>query len=177
MEREPDDEGDEGEAEPSLGWTEQEARWGRHAWSADIDAELDSCDDEPSLAAPNQYNGGGQTDWAAGTKDDREGDGCADDREGDEEQHGGEAGHENDEPSLGWTDEEAARGRTCAGTMGLSYDLEEGAGAQRPQNRTIIDRPALSVDVSYRRFLRGVPSEQKASLQKRMRADAKVSLT
>jgi hypothetical protein len=38
---------DEGEAEPPLGWTEQEARRGQHAWSADVDVELD---DEPSLA-------------------------------------------------------------------------------------------------------------------------------
>jgi hypothetical protein len=34
---------DEGNDEPSLGWTEQEARWGRHAWSGFIDAELDRC--------------------------------------------------------------------------------------------------------------------------------------
>lgn len=29
------------------------------------------------------------------------------------------------EPSLGWTAEEAARGRTCAGTMGRCFDLED----------------------------------------------------
>lgn len=53
---------------------------------------------------------------------------CADDREADDLEHGGEAETENDEPSLGWTDEEATRGRPYAGTMGRSFDLEINAG-------------------------------------------------
>jgi hypothetical protein len=170
----PCDDADEGNAEPSLGWTEQEARWGKHANPADIDAELDTCDDEPALGSVNTYHN--HTRWTEGNADDREGDGCADDREGDELVHGGEAVHENDEPSLGWTDEEAAIGRTYAGTMGLSADLEEGDGARPPQNLTEIERPPLTVECSYRRFLHGLPADQKAALQERMRSDSKVSL-
>jgi len=122
---------DEGEAEPSLGWTEQEARWGRHAWSADIDAEHDNCDSEPVLAAPENhptlpytatgYFGdrvsygpagryrdptGSQEAWSEGNSDDREGD-EHDGREPDVDDEDGA----DKEPSFGWSDEEAARGR------------------------------------------------------------------
>jgi hypothetical protein len=165
--------GDEGEAEPSLGWTEQEARWGKHAWSVFIDEELDRCDDEPSLGALPSTD---QTGWEKHGGDDREGDGCADDREGDDLQHGGEGVHENDEPSLGWTDGEAAEGRTYAGTVGESADLEEGHGPRRPQERTVVDRPPLTVENTYRRFLSGLPANQKAALQARLRPDGKVLL-
>ncbi len=168
-----DREGDPADTEPSLGWTDQEARWGRHATPADVDTELDASDDEPSLGSID----GNQEGWAAGKTDDREGDGCADDREGDELVHGGEAVHENDEPSLGWTDEEAARGRTYAGTTGQSADFEEGIGARQPQGRTAIDRPAITAVNTYRRFLGGLPADQKAAIRDRMRPDAKVSLT
>jgi hypothetical protein len=75
----------------------------------------------------------------------------------------------NDEPSLGWTDEEAARGRTYAGSYGDSIDREEGEPARQPQNRTTIDRKPISVEVSYRRFLRGLTPEQ----QKRFKAARK----
>lgn len=56
-------------------------------------------------------------DREGGESEDEGADG-ADDREGDELQHGGKAANEDDEPSLGWTDEEAACGRTYAGAMG-----------------------------------------------------------
>jgi hypothetical protein len=151
------------DAEASLGWTEQEARWGKHAWTADIDAELDGCDAEPSLGALSNID---QSGWEKAGGDDREGDGCADDREGDECVHGGEGVQEDDEPSLGWTEEEAARGRMCAGTMGQSADLEleEAAGPRRAQSRTVIDRPPLRVENTYRRFLSGLPPDQKAAV-------------
>jgi hypothetical protein len=76
MEREEavDDVGcDDIEVEPSLGWTELEARFGRHAAPADVDAELDNCDDEPSLGSDDCaiYN---QRGWAAGGTTDCEGD-------------------------------------------------------------------------------------------------------
>jgi hypothetical protein len=112
---------DVGEAEPSLGWTDQEARRGKHAWSGDIDAELDRCDDEPALGSTNtDFN---QARWTEGNRDDREGDGCADDREGDELEHGGDGARENDEPSFGWSDEEAARG-SYPSLMGARVEFE-----------------------------------------------------
>lgn len=44
-----DREGDEGDgAEPSLGWTEREACWALYTALADVDVELDDCDEEDS---------------------------------------------------------------------------------------------------------------------------------
>src|ERR1019366_1005755 len=77
----------------------------------------------------------------------------------------------NDEPSLGWTDEEAARGRTYAGSHGTSADCEEGEPARQPQNRTSIDREPITVEVSYRRFLRGLAPEQRKRVKAARRRD------
>ena len=145
---------------------------------------------EPLLAAPERHpsgspvrigiNGpvyvdvtgytsqGDQSNWCAGESDDREGDGCADDREHECEDEGAE--HDGREPSLGWTDEEAERGRTYAGTMGDdSADLEQGAPARKPQHRTRIDRK-VTVDVGYRRLVRGVPPAQKGRIRAAMQS-------
>lgn len=97
-------EGDGADDEPSLGWTEMEARFGRHPDVLGNDTELDTSDDEPSLGsgevqmpAPLYQLGGGhghclfpalyresgtqlqhvavgftQSDWGAGSRDDRE---------------------------------------------------------------------------------------------------------
>lgn len=129
---------DDPDSEPSLGsfdrMSDQIKAWdNRHM--GDVDCEVDRADHEPALAAPELHPMESQEQWAAGNSDDREGDGCADDREGDELQHGGEAVHEDDEPSLGWTDEEAITGRTYAGAMGQQADLEEGDAPRSPQNR------------------------------------------
>lgn len=108
----------------------------------EADPEADDGDREPALAARECHPsvpwlgcgrlGGGlyfdvtgsQLAWAAGDDTDREGDGCADDREPDVDDE------EDDpaEPSLGWTDDEAARGRVYAGSMGNCADLEEQCG-------------------------------------------------
>lgn len=97
----------------------------------DEDSDADEDDDpaEPSLGFlerhPTLYSDGrdqsGNQDWLyAGLGGDRE-----DEHDGAEpENEGGEAVKEDDEPSLGWTDEEAARGRTYAGSMGQMADLE-----------------------------------------------------
>jgi len=131
------------DAEPSLGSFDRMSNQIR-AWavrfevlvSATLDAEVDDSDDEPSLGSVDRsMDGSSQTNWTAGNGDDREGDGCADDREGDELGHGGESELED---SLGWTEEESARGRMIAGTMGRSVDLEDGPGSRQPQNRTVI---------------------------------------
>jgi hypothetical protein len=106
-----------------------QTRWNT---TADVDCELDRCDDEPSLGALPNID---QTQWEKAGGDDREGDGCADDREGDELQHGGESEREDDEqngdrePSLGWTVDGVV-------TNDEFEDLEAGAGARLPQNRT-----------------------------------------
>jgi hypothetical protein len=89
-----------------------------------IDPDDDSEDTLGSIDAASQAH------WASGHAGDREGDGCADDREGDELQHGGDEHDgrepcEDGEPSLGWTDEEAARGSTYGGSLGFSADCEE----------------------------------------------------
>ena len=101
-----DREGDPADTEPSLGWTEQEARWGRYTLPADVDTELDCCDEEesdagkengdrePSLGSTNPSISGSQQTWGAGGSDDAEGD-----------------EHDGRERAVNWTDEEAARGR------------------------------------------------------------------
>ncbi len=84
------------------------------------DGEQES-DDEPGLGsvAAREYHS--QEDWSRGSRDDREGD-EHDGREPEDDQ-GGEAEHEDEEPSLGWTDEEAACGQ-YAGSWGEGADLE-----------------------------------------------------
>jgi hypothetical protein len=105
---------DAGEAEPSLGWTEQEARWGKHATPADIDAELDNCDDEPSLARTSSVDQtapqGGGSDCEGDEHDGAEPD------EADEEDNG------DYEPSLGSL-EQIDQQRWRNGETG---DLEQG---------------------------------------------------
>jgi hypothetical protein len=165
------------DAEPSLGsfdsMSDQIKAW-QTGLNADVDCELDRCDDEPNLGSANTHLN--QSRWTEGNSDEREGDGCADDREGDEVTHGGEAVKEDDEPSLGWTDEEAAHGRMYAGAMGRSADLEEGHGSRPAQNRTEIDRPEITVENTYRRFLHGLPADQAAAVEKRMLPGSGVSL-
>ena len=145
---------DVGEAEPSLGWTEQEARWGRYAESAmaDIDNELDTVDDEPSLGALPSTD---QTTWEKNGGDDREGDGCPDDREGDEEQHGGdehdgaEPDEADNEPMLGWTE------RISQAALGPGTDeYEIGPGAVSPQNRTSVE-PSVDQMRKLRKGMQG----------------------
>ncbi|HEY8335307.1 MAG TPA: hypothetical protein VIQ05_16055 [Tardiphaga sp.] len=126
------------EREPELGSVEGRKGFDQSTWSAGDDM-VDG--GEPSLGAPERsaephafYYGrkgqqlrtadGSQIYWAAGSDDGREGGDGSDDREGDELAHGGESEQEDDEPSLGWTAAEAARGRVYAGSMG-SPDLEE----------------------------------------------------
>jgi hypothetical protein len=148
--------------------------YGRDGWTTPTDLELDASDDEPSLAAfdrspmvpmpgwrlgAGEYRdeGGTQIGWAAGAMDDREGDPGCDDKEPSlcgihaDSGYGGTGGDQelddsDMEPSLGWTAEEAARGRTCAGTMGRCFDLEEDAGEMRecdPAEAGIADSDAL----------------------------------
>ena len=50
-----DDREAEFEDEPSLGWTDREAGTGKHANPADVDGELDTADNEPSLGALEQH--------------------------------------------------------------------------------------------------------------------------
>ncbi|OPH82980.1 hypothetical protein [Nitrobacter vulgaris] len=86
------------DAEPPLGWTDRESRWGKPVFTEG--------EDEPILAAVPAID---QAEWASGNQDDREGDGCADDREDVCEDEGAE--HDGREPSFGWSDVETARGR------------------------------------------------------------------
>jgi hypothetical protein len=160
-----------GDEEPSLGSFDQVTNQEKSYLTGycEVDAEFDTADDEPSLASTAGHERDNQERWTEGNVDDREGDGCADDREGDELEYGGEAVHENDEPSLGWTDEEAARGHAYAGSMGDQVDREEGQPARRPQQRTVIDRPQVSVECSYRRFLRGLTDDQRAAVRNAIR--------
>jgi hypothetical protein len=92
------------DTEPSLGsfdrMSNQIKAWQTTGFcNAEIDAELDRCDDEPSLGScdgPGRLmpcGMGGQEYWARGNTDEREGD-----------------EHDGAERSLGWSDEEAARG-------------------------------------------------------------------
>jgi hypothetical protein len=68
---------EDSDAEPSLGsfdrLSNQLHAWKDRGWG-DVDAELDRCDDEPALAAPEQLPEHSQERWANGVRDDREGD-------------------------------------------------------------------------------------------------------
>jgi hypothetical protein len=128
--RELEDQVDDGPCdtdELEMGWTgvtAGSANMPNESWidEGEADGGGGDANDEPSLAGTVATD---QSHWNSGNDDDREGDGCADDRESDELQHGGEAVREDDEPSLGWTPTEAARGRAYAGAFGQSVDLED----------------------------------------------------
>lgn len=143
--------GDHEDDEPSLGTTDHlnqtnAGLYGRDGWTTPTDLELDDADDEPSLGSAgffhecNPYFN--QQLWPYSNADDREGDPGCDDKEPSlcgVHADSGYSGSGNDqelddsdmEPSLGWTPEEAAYGRVCAGTMGRCFDLEEDAGSER----------------------------------------------
>jgi len=164
--------------EPSLGsgavgeWSTQ-TLWSEGAANSraetDCEAEHDGAepdeDGEPSLGSSNDSHGNGTSYEpttsiidAEGPEDDLE-PSIGYDVEPAEQDTG------NDEPSLGWTDEEAARGRTYAGSYGNSTDCEQGEPARKPQNRTTIDREPITVEVSYRRFLRGLTPDQRKKVK------------
>ena len=78
-----------GEGEPCLGSFDriinQEKSY--RGGSCEVDAELDSADDEPSLGASEHYHPGNQSFWGCGGSDDREDD-AGDNREHDEAESG-----------------------------------------------------------------------------------------
>jgi hypothetical protein len=99
--------------EPSLGsfdrMSDQIKAWSTttgYGSSYDVDCELDRCDAEPALAAPELHPSASQEHWSRGAGDDREGDPGCDDREPDVD----DEPTEDDEPVFGWNDEEAAAG-------------------------------------------------------------------
>jgi hypothetical protein len=122
---------DGGDDEPSLGFQAGDLFVGRgcqHVHPGD-DREVENEHDEPSGdenepslgSLSSCYGGGDQTSWGHGGANDFEEE--HDGREPDDDQ-GGEGWLEDCEPSLGWTDTEAARGRyTNWGER--SFDLEE----------------------------------------------------
>lgn len=124
-------EGDDADREPSLGWSDMEARYGA-APTFDPDRELDDADDEPSLGSPEtpfapppygMWRGqppylpaiplGGQETWARGKGDDdeqtNEDGGDVQDEPHDEES--------DCEPSLGFTEHinQVTRARVISG--------------------------------------------------------------
>ena len=100
---------DDRETEPSLGWTDTEAKTGRIANPGDTDAELDNCDDEPSLGGAAWSEWSNQENWAKSRTDDLE-----------DEHDGAEPDVSDLEPSLGWT----VDGCTTGNELGR-YDREQ----------------------------------------------------
>ena len=139
-----------------------------------LDAE-DGADNEPSLAALENHPSmmswagvGGQEHWAAGGFNDAEGD-EHDGRELDSEDEG--AGAEAElEPSLGWTEDEAATGR-INGSRGSGYDIEVGSPGRPPQGGTTYVGPNVEIGRTYIGGLQisGLTDEQKRRLTKAMR--------
>jgi hypothetical protein len=137
---------------------------------------LGSCEEHPNPLNIS-FNGysfrGSQVGWAEGNGDDREGDGCADDREDTCEDEGAE--HDGREPSLGWTDDEASRGRAPAGTMGRDdYEdapstLSKAALARHKQfDRYAVNKDGRDVDSEHGfgpRRLRNLSDRQRAILR------------
>lgn len=106
---------------------------------ADGDSDL-----EPLLGAPEvrEYHERRGHVWARGATDDREGDPGCDDREDVCEDEGSE--HDGSEPSLGWTDGEAAAGgRVYAGSFGSGHDLEDEHDGSEPD---VDDEPSIGGD-------------------------------
>ena len=87
-------------------------------WGGEVDAELDTADHEPILGSVAIGEHISQEGWADGEHDDREGD----EHDGREPDNDGEDGADK-EPSFGWSDEEAARGRYPS-LMGALIDRE-----------------------------------------------------
>lgn len=142
-----------------------------------MEDDEDGADDEPSLGSTGHLAGGPIQYLADPISDgyqmvyDCEGD----EHDGREPEHEDYDGKVDDEPSLGWTDEEAARGQ-YAGARGCMFDLEAAEPARAPQDRTVIDRGPLTVENGYRRQLRGLPPTQREAMRERMSYDSGVSL-
>jgi hypothetical protein len=134
----------------------------------------ESAEDEPSLGSSCTGEDATQELWVTGGRSDLEGD-EHDGREPEDEQYDGKA---DDEPSLGWTDEEAARGRTYAGAMGRSCDMEEGGSAASPQNRTKLPKTIDVQDRGYggRKIIRNLTDGQTKALAGKINRDSGVSL-
>ena len=130
------------------------------------EASLGFLERHPSFYGDGRDFSGNQDHLCAGLGGDRE-----DEHDGAEPDDGDaepSAGYDVGEPSLGWT---------VAGCMtGPSDDREEGGHAVAPQMRTTMDRNPLTVEVSYRRFLRGLLPAQREAMQQRLRSDGDVSL-
>lgn len=143
-----DDEPTGDEREPDLGSVAGKKGFDQSTWSAGDDM-VDG--GEPSLGAfeshptradyswndkPYRTSEGSQDGWSTGNGDDREH--CSD-REEDDSHDGREPDDGDEEPSLGWTPQEAARGRMYAGSMG-SPDLEESCEDEGVLDSGIADR-------------------------------------
>ena len=108
-------------------------------------------DDEPSLGGGATSEHSSQAQWSV------RGDGPSwivdaeyehDGAEPDEADYESSAGFDTGEPSLGWT---------VDGFVGNgSSELELAVGPRPPQGRTELAQATVEVEVSYRRFLRGL---------------------
>jgi hypothetical protein len=164
-----DEQIDDCELEPSLCGVEVAAKNMPEDPIGD-DCELDDSDYEPSLGSGAVGVHSTQAKWSqpgTGT-DDREED-AGDDREEENEHCDGRAEYE---PSLGWTADGVVQNTSIAG---CDAELQDHLPVA-PQGRIETDRKPLTVEVSYRRFLRGLPPNQRAAMQDRLRDDSGVSL-
>ncbi|MBQ8101289.1 MULTISPECIES: hypothetical protein [unclassified Afipia] len=74
-------------------------------------------------------------------------------------------GSPDDEPSLGWPE---ARINQGLGMIGGVDDLEKGAFIECRKRTQRIEREQLVVENTYRRFLSGLPIEQKTMIRSRL---------
>lgn len=108
-----DDDEDGADGEPSLGWTDAEARWNRYGHRVDptgatyaLDAEHDDCDREAGM---NELWPTQSQDIPASIRGLRAGD-------DDEDGHDAEADRSDDEAPLGWAESESLTGDLRAGS-------------------------------------------------------------
>lgn len=133
LEGEPDDE-DGADGEPSLGWTDAEARWNRYSHRCDpktgavyeLDAEQDDADREAGM---NELWPTQSQDFPASVRGLRAGD-------DDEDGHDAEADRADEEAPLGWAETESLTGELRAGTyFGEDEDGDEDTDiADMPQD-------------------------------------------
>jgi hypothetical protein len=172
-----DEQIDDCELEPSLCGVEVAAKNMPEDPIGD-DCELDDSDYEPSLGSGAVGVHNSQARWAMHGTDDLE------------DEHDGAEPSEDNEPSIGYdhepaelddADKEPCLGWTTDGVVqntsyaGCDAELQNYLPVA-PQGRTETDRKPLTVEVSYRRFLRGLPPNQRAAMQDRLPDDSGVSL-
>jgi hypothetical protein len=134
--------------------------------------EIGEGDDEPSLGS--HVTPSGATSYSMPVSRNGDYDCEGDEHDGAEpENEGGEAVHEDDEPSLGWTID-----GYISATSERSDECEQGGNSVRPQNRTRVEKSITVEDRGYggRKVIRNLTDGQTKALARKIDRDSGISL-